>query len=88
MSVSKMEIENILREKIAESSFGVHKFEDVRPGSNLNADYGMDSIGIVNLIIDLEGEFGICFEDSDFEDIDLFSFDQLVNKIMEKISNE
>ena len=88
MKFTKTAVETILRKKIAESTFNVHKFEEVQPGSNLNTDYGMDSIGIINLIIDLEGEFGICFEDSDFEDIDLSSFNQLVNKIMEKISNE
>lgn len=82
--MSREEIEKTLKKVIVENGVNISSAEDIRSGSNLSEDYGMDSITVVNLIIELEERLGICFEDDDFENVDLFSFDELLEKLVEK----
>lgn len=79
----RAEIEKTLKEVIAENTMNAVS-ADIKSGSNLSEDYGLDSIMVINLILELEDRLGICFEDDDFENIDLFSFDEFLEKLVEK----
>lgn len=80
----RAEIEKTLKEVIAENTMNAVSADDIKSGSNLSEDYGLDSIMVINLILELEDRLGICFEDDDFENIDLFSFDEFLEKLIEK----
>ena len=80
----RAEIEKTLKEVIAENTMNAVSADDIKSGSNLSEDYGLDSIMVINLILELEDRLGICFEDDDFENIDLFSFDEFLEKLVEK----
>lgn len=85
MAVSKENIQQVFKEKIAEISSNVISAEEVIPGSSLSVDYGMDSISTISLILEMEDALNICFDDDDFENIDFFSYDQVLNRIIEKV---
>lgn len=79
-------IEQVFKEKIAEISPTVTSVDKITSGTSLSVDYGMDSINSITLIIEIEEAFDICFEDNDFEDIDFFSYDDVLRRIVEKVN--
>lgn len=44
--------------------------EEVRPESRLIEDLGLSSLMVVNLVIDLENEFGIIVNEQDFDHLE------------------
>lgn len=60
--MQKQEIET----KICESIKSISQFnsESIEMDKDLRENYGIDSIALVTLLVDLEGEFGIAFDSS------------------------
>lgn len=55
--------------------------------SNLITDLGLNSFSLVQLIVDIEDEFGICFDDEELDLEKFVSFAQLVNVVYDEIDN-
>lgn len=58
---------------------------DIRE-SNLITDLGLNSFSLVQLIVDIEDEFGICFDDEKLDLEKFASFTQLVNVVYDEIN--
>ncbi len=83
-----MDVSQKLKEIIASLCVGDVTPESILEGSVLNLDYGMDSITLVNLIVELEDAFGIEFSDDDFGNQDLFQFNTLNHIVEQKIEKK
>lgn len=58
---------------IAEVSWGGVQPSELRPGDRLREDIGLDSVALVDLIVALEGRYGICVDPLDLRVAEAFS---------------
>jgi len=72
-----MEVKDRVIELLA-ADFDVPKTR-IKGSSDIRDDFKADSLAIIDLIMDLEEEFGLKIEDADFEEIR--TVDDLVKKI-------
>lgn len=56
--------------------------EGVTPESDLRADVGLNSIGMLYLAMELENEFGVSFDNSDFGKL------QKVSDVIDKVEGQ
>ena len=69
--MSDERIEDHLKQIIVERLFLSIKPEEIGDEDNLTEDHGIDSVQVLEIVVGLEEEFGISFEDEDF-DIKIF----------------
>lgn len=72
-------IDSILKRLIANYSLG--DIEEIIPETNLIKDLGFDSIIIIQLIVDIEEEFGFTIDDNDFDLDNFVIYELLLNYI-------
>jgi len=59
----------------------------LKPGVNLRNDFGLDSLALVMLIIEIEYRFETPLDDSDFFNIDLNDYNSIYQLIESKKTN-
>lgn len=64
-------IEEQLKQLIVERLFLKIKPDDIGDDDSLIDDHGIDSVQVLEIVVGLEEEYGISFEDEDF-DIEVF----------------
>ena len=69
--MSEQRIEDRLKELIVERLFLKIDPGDIGDEDNLMDDHGIDSVQLLEIVVGLEEEFGVSFEDEDF-DIEVF----------------
>ncbi len=69
--MSDERIEDKLKELIVERLFLKIEPGDIGDEDSLTDDHGIDSVQLLEIVVGLEEEFGISFEDEDF-DIEIF----------------
>ena len=69
--MSDQRIEDRLKELIVERLFLKIDPGDIGDEDNLMDDHGIDSVQLLEIVVGLEEEFGVSFEDEDF-DIEVF----------------
>ena len=62
--------------------------ESVRLEDELKNDIGLDSFGLVNLILTLEERFGITMDDSDMNPFDLINVQNVVTLVERYLNGE
>lgn len=76
-----------IREKIANKiKDSIEEDVELKNETNLFDDLGVDSIMLINLIVDIEDEWDIELEDDDLDVEKLSSFDNLCNVVIDKVS--
>lgn len=55
--------------------------ETISKEHDLQADLGLDSLGLVTLLIELEEQFGIELDESDMNPFDLISVQDVINLV-------
>ena len=71
------QIEDRLKEIIVERLFLKIDPEDIGDEDNLMEDHGIDSVQVLEIVVGLEEEYGVSFEDEDF-DIEVLQTVQLI----------
>ncbi len=69
--MSDQRIEDRLKELIVERLFLKIDPSEIGDEDNLMDDHGIDSVQLLEIVVGLEEEFGVSFEDEDF-DIEVF----------------
>lgn len=69
--MSDERIEDQLKELIVERLFLKIEPQDIGDEDNLMEDHGIDSVQVLEIVVGLEEEYGVSFEDEDF-DIEVF----------------
>ena len=69
--MSDERIEDQLKELIVERLFLKIEPHDIGDEDNLMEDHGIDSVQVLEIVVGLEEEYGVSFEDEDF-DIEVF----------------
>jgi len=69
--MSDERIEDQLKELIVERLFLKIEPKDIGDEDNLMEDHGIDSVQVLEIVVGLEEEYGVSFEDEDF-DIEVF----------------
>lgn len=62
--------------------------ESIRLEDELQNDIGLDSFGLVNLILTLEERFGITMDDSDMNPFDLIDVESVVRLVEKYLHGE
>ena len=62
--------------------------ESIRLEDELKNDIGLDSFGLVNLILTLEERFGITMDDSDMNPFDLIDVESVVRLVEKYLHGE
>jgi len=78
------ELEKKLKEAIKKFGEGV-EIEDINDETELVRDYNYDSIGIIQLIVELEEIFQIEIDDDSLELYKLSQYNELLKLIIEKV---
>lgn len=79
------EIKNKVIEVVGRNA--LHNPDRVHEQSNLKNDHGIDSLKIVNLLFDLEEEFGICVDQSSLVFENFSTVEKISQYIYEKLGN-
>jgi len=69
--MSDERIEDQLKNLIVERLFLKIEPQDIGDEDNLMEDHGIDSVQVLEIVVGLEEEYGVSFEDEDF-DIEVF----------------
>lgn len=74
--------------KVLVNQLGVRE-DQISPCSHIMDNFGADSLDCVEILMDLEEQFGICIPDEDFEESDASTHDRLtVEKISDYVCNK
>lgn len=79
-------VENQIKEEILKLAKKKVTMEEVDLNTDLMEDLEMDSILIVQLMLELETRFNIIFEDEDLEDDVITKYGKLSGIILKKVS--
>lgn len=88
--MNKSEIECVVRNKITnilrenQNIFSVIKPSDEKSNLDLIDDFRMDSILLIELVVELENEFGISFELEKLEIEQIRNYNRLIDYVSEK----
>lgn len=67
-----------IHDKVIRILSGLSGTEDIRPEQELQKDLGLDSLQMVTLLVMLEDEFRILFDESDMNPFDLTIVSQVI----------
>lgn len=81
----KLEIFEYLRNSIAEKT-GLDDVSSIKPESNLVTDVGVDSVGILQIILDIENEYGIKIDNDELDGEFFSKFENFVGLVAGKIN--
>ncbi len=70
-------------DRVAEILKGLSGLNEVKPGDHLQNDLALDSLMMVTLLIELEDEFDIEFDEADMNPFDLITVEDVV-RLVEK----
>jgi len=83
--LSKEEVTLKVKEIISNVLEQGETVENITDDTNLLVDYGFDSIVLVELISEIEDNFGIMFSDEDMDIEKLYSFGGLIECIIKNL---
>jgi len=82
-----MELDNILKKIICEVKEDMTLFDKIKANTNLMNDIGLDSLQMVNFLLQIEQQFNLelDYDDIDLQDLQTYeSVCTLINKLLAK----
>lgn len=76
-----------ITEKIVKILKGIIEGDEIKPESDLQEDIGLDSLGLVTLLIEIEKEFNIELEETDMDPFELITVSDVCDLVSKYCKN-